>query len=59
MSSICFIPYIEDSVLRFVSHGFRFILEQWRPTTVRQRLEDPHSLTALHLTGFPRVLKKS
>ena len=45
-----FILYIEDSVLRFVSHGFRFILEQWRPTLLRQRLEDSPSLTELHLS---------
>ena len=47
---ISFILYIEDSVPRFVSHGFRFILEEWRPTTVRQRLEDSPSLTELHLS---------
>src|SRR4029434_4866896 len=47
---ISFILYIEDSVLRFVSHGFRFILEEWRPTTVRQRLEDPPSLSEFHLS---------
>src|SRR4029434_8480688 len=42
-----------------IQSGFRFILEEWRPTTVRQRLEDPSSLTGLHLSISDYPLRDS
>ena len=45
--------------LRFDQSGFRFILEEWRPTTVRQRLSDPSSLTGLHLSISDYSLRNS
>ena len=44
------ILYIEDSVLRFVCHGFRFILEQMAADHCETETEDPSSLTELHLS---------
>src|SRR4029434_3440897 len=46
---ISFIPYIEAFSLRFDQSGFRFILEEWRPTICETETEDPSSLTELIL----------
>src|SRR4029434_5974324 len=53
------IPYIEDSVLGLISQDSGFNLEEWRPTIVRQRLEDPSSLTGLHLSIADYPLRDS
>ena len=47
---ISFILDIGNSVFGLSVMASGLFLEQWRPTTVRQRLEDSPSLTELHLS---------